>query len=468
MPGRSSSLRRKEDHLARQGRIVLYLLILALCFSGGGGSRDDIVSLLYLQPAAVILLATMLAIPGRVDLRSVGAPMLLLGALALIMALQLIPLPPSVWMELPGHAHFAEAAAAAGVEQPWRPISITPDQTLASLAGLVVPAAVLVGYASLAPVHRRALLPVLLAAIFAGTLLAIAQIVGGSDCWAYLYRITNRGSAVGWFANRNHQAALLAATFPLLALWAAQPEVNKQRLQSRLAMAAVFSIFLIPMILVTGSRAGLFLTILAAAGSYLAFRRRLAHISPAVQRHSRLLLAGLIALALVLGAAAILLSRAMAWDRLMGEQQGEDVRLGNLPTYFQMVSDVFPFGSGFGSFEALYKVYEPLEALNRTYLNRAHNDLVELLITGSLPATILLLAGLWWVARAGFSTVRRGGQGVEKGYARAGALVLGVFLLASLIDYPLRTGLGAAVFALAAAWLSDGSRTNSELREPQE
>lgn len=453
---------------AKRGRFVLYLVLLVLCLLGGGGSRDDILSLLYLQPAAVLLLAAMLAIPGCVDLRSVRAPLLLLGVLTLIVALQLVPLPPSVWMELPGHARFAEAAAAARVEQPWRPVSITPDQTLASLAGLAVPAAVLVGYATLAPAHRRALLPVLLAAIFAGTLLAIAQIVGGSDSWAYLYRITNRGSAVGWFANRNHQAALLAATFPLLALWAAQPEPNKQRLQSRLAMAAVFAIFLIPMILVTGSRAGLFLTILAAAGSYFAYRRRLTHVSPVVQRYSKRLLGALVALGVALGAAAILLSRAMAWDRLIGEQQGEDVRLGNLPTYFQMVSDVFPVGSGFGSFEALYKVYEPLVELDRTYLNRAHNDLVELMITGSVPALILLLAGLWWVARTGVGAVRYGGHGVENGYARAGALVLCVFLVASLIDYPLRTGLGAAVFALAAAWLSDGSRTSSGLREPEE
>jgi hypothetical protein len=463
MRARRSTLELEDSRSAGRVRFLLFITLLVLCFLGGGGSRDDILSHLYLYPAAVMLLASILAIPGQTDFASVRAPMILLGALALIMALQLVPLPPSVWAELPGHARFLEAAAVAGVEQPWRPISVAPDQTLGSLAWLVIPASVLGGYACLERPHRHALLQVLLALIFAGTLLGIAQIVGGPESRAYLYRITNAGSAVGWFSNRNHQAALLSATFPMLAVWASLPEANRQRFQSRAAVAAVFAIILIPMILVTGSRAGLFLAIIAVAASFFSFGQQLAQINPFVRRHSRVLLAALVAASAALVAAAILMSRAQAWDRLVGASQTDGVRIGNLPIYFQMISDFFPFGSGFGSFEALYKIYEPAHSLTRAYLNRAHNDLAELLITGSLPALIVLLAGLWWFARAGFVVYRRGASPAESGLARTAVVIIAILLLASLVDYPLRTGIGAAVLALAAAWLSDGSRAASGL-----
>jgi hypothetical protein len=463
MRSRGPALELKDGRLAARSRFLTFVVLLVLCFLGGGGSRDDILSHLYLYPAAVMLLAVILAIPGRIELASVRVPLILLGAMALIMAFQLLPLPPSIWTELPGHARFIEAAAAAGVAQPWRPISITPDQTLSSLAGLVIPAAVLGGYACLERSNRPELLPVLLALIFAGTLLGIAQLVGGSESWAYLYRITNASSAVGWFSNRNHQAALLSATFPMLALWASLPEANRQRFQSRAAVAAVFAIFLIPMILVTGSRAGLFLATIALAASFFAFRQRIAQISPFVARHSKLLVAALVAASAALAAAAILMSRAQAWDRLVGVSQTDGVRIGNLAIYFQMALDFFPIGSGFGSFEALYKIYEPAHSLSRAYLNRAHNDLAELLITGSLPALLVLLAGLWWFVRTGIIVYRRGASPVDSGLARTSVVIISIFLLASLVDYPLRTGIGAAVLALAAAWLSDGARESSEL-----
>ena len=52
-------------------------------------------------------------------------PLILLGALAALMAIQLIPLPPGIWTALPGRERYLEAAAAIGIPQPWRPISLT-------------------------------------------------------------------------------------------------------------------------------------------------------------------------------------------------------------------------------------------------------------------------------------------------------------------------------------------------------
>ena len=60
-----------------------------------------------------------------------------------------------------------------------------------------------------------------------------------------------------------------------------------------------------------------------------------------------------------------------------------------------MIWHYAPFGGGFGSFEAAYKIVEPVNLLSLQYLNHAHNDYLELAIEAGLPG--LALAGLWIV-----------------------------------------------------------------------
>ena len=76
-------------------RFTLVCALLFVCVIGGGASRWDVASLLYLRPAAVLCLAGLALAPGPWDFRAVRVPLLLLAIFAVIMLLQLMPLPPA-------------------------------------------------------------------------------------------------------------------------------------------------------------------------------------------------------------------------------------------------------------------------------------------------------------------------------------------------------------------------------------
>jgi O-antigen ligase len=441
-----------------RARPALFVAFLVLCFLGGGGSRGDIASLLYLRPAAILCLAAILIVPGRIDWAAIRMPLLLLGALAIWMLIQLVPLPPALWTSLPGRAVIADGAAALAIDQPWRPISLAPALTLNSLAATAIPFAALIGFAALEQDDRRLLLPLLIGAAFVSALFGIAQISGGADSPFYLYRITNDEAAVGLFSNRNHEAALLALTFPMLALWAVQAGRDAGARRARMAIAGSLAIFLIPMILVTGSRAGLLLGAVAAAWAcfqYLKDRR--------TQRGEkgigwRLPLAALAVLAAVAGLfSMVAFSRAQAVQRLLSEGEVE-LRLQVFPVLTRMARELYLVGSGFGSFDPVYRIYEPDRLLTPRYLNQAHNDLLELTITGGLPALIILLLFiLWWfrASRRAFGAWRSPSQGFA--FARLGSFMIFLLFAWSLVDYPLRVPVMSAILAIACGWLGSAA-----------
>lgn len=441
--------------LSEKARLIIVLTFLVLCALGGGASRDDVLSLLYLRPAAILSIAALFLLPGRLDFASVRIPLLLLAGLAGVILLQLIPLPPDLWLALPGRERFGEAAAAAGFPQPWRPLALSPDFALDSLVSLSVPLAGLVGFAALREDQRFALLPFLIGTACLSAVLGIMQMTGGARSPVFLYDVTHQGAAVGVFANRNHQAALLAMTFPMLSVWTLMPAKSERHRRARLWAAFGIGLFLVPMILVTGSRAGMALGGLGIVAAYLMVprKRRGEGMSGRWGRMSKI---AIWAAPVALSVAVILLGRALAFERLVAVDDIQmEQRLRYTPLMLDIVRDFFPLGTGFGTFDPIFRLYEPDEALNPLYFNRAHNDLIELAITGGVPALIALaLFLIWWVRRSilVFLSLRLHSQPMF--FARLGALMVLMLFLASLVDYPLRTPLMAVVFAIACGWLS--------------
>src|SRR5690606_24029124 len=126
------------------------------------------------------------------DWSGLRSPLFMLGALALTISAQLVPLPPALWQALPGRAALAEAPQLAGVAEVWRPLSMAPDLTRNSLVSLLAPVAIIIGYAGINARHRRSLMLVLLMILAATTTLGILQITGGATSPAYLYQVTSR------------------------------------------------------------------------------------------------------------------------------------------------------------------------------------------------------------------------------------------------------------------------------------
>jgi len=131
----------------------------------------------------------------------------------------------------------------------------------------------------------------------------------------------------------------------------------------------------------------------------------------------------------------------------------------------QMLKDFFPVGLGYGAFEPAFRAYEPDALLTPTYFNRAHNDVLELAMSGGLftVAVMLLFAG-WFVHRC-IVLVRSNERGLPAIYARMSAVVILGLILASITDYPVRTPLITAVFTLACMWLENGYRSSPKLLE---
>ncbi|NJM51853.1 MAG: hypothetical protein HC843_14105 [Sphingomonadales bacterium] len=241
-------------------RFYILAFFLAFVFLTGGSSRDDVQSLIILRPAAVIFAAYALTVADFSEWKGRLFPLYILLALAALMVIQLIPLPPSLWTQLPERELFKDIAVLAGIDQPWRPLSIAPSRTLNSLFSLSVPLAALFLYLNLPNEMRfRAIILIMIFILFSA-LLAIGQIAGPSKNALYLYRITNFNSPVGFFANRNHQASLLAALILLLGWYGGI--INAQKLRGNVrAFGAILAIIVIlPLIFITGSRAGLILS----------------------------------------------------------------------------------------------------------------------------------------------------------------------------------------------------------------
>jgi O-antigen ligase len=436
-------------------RVATMTMLLAACFLLGGASRTDVLSLVLLQPLSVVCAAIFLFSRRPFPWRVIATPVMMLAALAAIMAVQLFPLPPSMWLALPGRAEFGEIATIAGIEQPWRPMSLTPDLTLSSLVSLSVPAAVLIGFASLTSEETRRLLPILIAGAALSAIVGLAQFAGGGGRSLYFYEITNLGSPVGLFANRNHQAVMLAVAFPMLALWANRTGGRIPPLARPIAAAALGLLFLV-MILGVGSRAGIVFGLIALVAAGILWRRAFLSLAPTFR--SRALVGGLVA---VVGAGAVGLALAFSRDealqRLIELSFTDEARLSHLPTVLTIVRDFLPLGTGFGGFDPVFRIYEPYELLAPQYFNHAHNDLLELVLTGGVPALVVLAWFLGWFATRAFALLRTRGGSSSAEFARLGAITITILLLSSLVDYPLRTPLLSAVFAIACGWIAANS-----------
>ena len=146
--------------------------------------------------------------------------MALVALIVAIPALQLVPLPPSIWTLLPGRQLVAEPLGLLDGELPWAPISVAPTATWLSLISLLPPLAVFLATLLMNFRQRRQLSLMLLAFGALGVALGLSQVAGGPTSSLRFFAYTNPTEAVGFFANRNHFAALLYIVILFAAAWA--------------------------------------------------------------------------------------------------------------------------------------------------------------------------------------------------------------------------------------------------------
>jgi O-antigen ligase len=440
-------------------RFWAFVALIALIFATGGGARGDILSLVVLRPMAAVFAAFAVAHISRDQLRSVRIPLVFVVLAAALIAMQLVPLPPALWTSLPARELYAHAYQAAGMPLPWQPLATAPSRAWNSLFSLVVPLAVLLNYAILPPARRGSALTVLWAAAIASVFLGILQLLGSPSGPLYLYRITNNGLPVGLFANRNHQALMVAIGILLSAVLLVRG-LGKPRLAPPLIVGAGGAILIFtPFLLVTGSRGGLAMglamLVVSAVLVLLAVRKRERRSDATRSARTRGRWIAALSLAALSGVVAAMLwfSRSLAFDRLMQKDVELDLRLQVMPVVLDIARRQLPFGSGFGSFESIYQQFEPFALLMPSYLNQAHNDWLQIVIEGGAPAVLLLLGFIAWLAHAVFRLARRDGKRLSADVIASAVIIcaIGAF---SILDYPLRTPALMTVFAICCAQIA--------------
>ena len=431
--------------------LVLFALVVAFL---GGSSRPDIPQIAVLRPLVALFLIPALYYLSLADLGRAKALVWLTALLLAWMVIQLIPLPPSLWQALPGREVVANLDRVLAIEDTWRPISLVPSRGWNALASLIVPVTALL--LALAMRAKARLLLIMIA--FFGVVdavLGLLQVISGRSSFLYYYAITNRGSPVGIFANENHSAVFSAVALLVIAYLGLTSREQRDQAWLRLAYGPLLAVVMLS-IIVSGSRAGFAMGSVALAVTCIMAwltisqqeqARKTGTLQTWLLSHPKIVLGAFgVVIAVVIGA-FVGMDRASGFDDVFNKNAFEDLRWSLFPILRQMAGTYWGLGSGFGSFEEVYHIYEPTSILLPSYVNQAHNDWLQIVIEGGLPALMVLALLLLWIVKSLFGWI--GGVGRDAKQLLMFGFAFAIIAGSSLVDYPLR----APVFQAIAVWL---------------
>ena len=225
-----------------------------------------------------------------------------------------------------------------------------------------------------------------------------------------------------------------------------------------LISAGAVALITVPLIVVTGSRAGLIALIIAVAlipviGVY---RTKVRH----PQRGGAATAAYGIAAA-CFGALlwmTVFASRDTALIRF--EQVDEDLRYPVWVSIVDVLPHYLPWGTGIGSYVDVYQILEPDRLLRPTFSNHAHNEWLEVALTAGVPGLVLLACAVLLFCIGIRRALRTSGP--RGAFSRLGLGLILILSFASTFDYPLRTPIMASVLAIAAVWACSYKRFGNE------
>jgi O-antigen ligase len=432
----------------RTAVIPAYILLCIVL----GGSTQGYWGAATLQLLAIGLIGWSLLTPDRLPLSGPAKGLFAIAALiALLPILQLIPLPPGVWSSIPGRKVVVEGYQLLGQPLPWLPISVTPYETMQTIVTLLPPLAVLTGMLIGGAYRASWIVIAVLLGTFAAVLLGALQVSSGDPVTSpwYFYSRTNHGVATGFFANSNHMASLLVLSIPMLFAMVSElrkRSKNASSLSAMMLMAIGALLVLLVGIFLTGSLAVLLLALPVVLISATL-------LMPETIR----LRVPLIAIAAISTAALGVVFMSPINDKLMSSNQTsfasrQTIWSDSIPA----IGDQILLGSGVGSFPRVYRQYEDPAAVDRTFVNHAHNDYIEIVMETGIPGILLLAAFFFWWARRAVPIWR---SAALDRYAVAASIASGALLIHSLVDYPLRT---AAISSIMAACLAKMARPRAQ------
>ncbi len=437
----------KGEHALHRSDLVLLVAataLLLLCFVSGGDSAKDNLGMMAAQMLAIPLLiigAVRAAHRGHLgSARWSVVAALLIGLLPL---LQLLPIPASLW-SLPAERvsllQDLDVAGIKSVDQRW---TLSPSATERDFYFLLPGLALFFCMLGLGRTAWRRMLGVLVAVCLVNLALGFAQVIAGQASFLNPYPDFEPAMA-GVFANRNHQADLLAIGLMLVAVFLIdnwKKARDGQRSFARVGALALVGMILVLALPVVGSRAGVIVAMImlmvalltSGLPSWQSFRRK-----PVFQ------LAALGTL-IIFGAG---LQAARAWMQVDVSVEGSRHTL--LTETLRIGRDHSPLGSGVGTFVPAFQQGAsdavPLDA----YVNNAHNEYAQWWLETGIAGLALTLFSLAVLIGALLALLRQRPGSTTRVVGMAAMMGIGVILLHSTVDYPLRTQAMSAIFGLLA------------------
>ena len=438
-----------DQGLLPETRTRLALAVLLAAWLFGGATRFDVLAPIIPLLFGLVVIAVVFAarsLPRLTLLEKVCW----IGVFA-VPLFQLVPLPPALWTRLPTHDYPEFVLATVG-QSAWLPLSLTPSRTISSAFAFVPALAVYLCARDLAAREANRLLLWLVGFASVSSLLGLVQLSGGSGSRLRFYSITNKDAAVGFFSNANHFGTFIALCIPIATYLGLRFDATRTVHESRapLIVAASAVALLTAAGLASMSRAAYGATAFALLLSAALVLLHLP-LSP------RAKLGGAVgSVTVVAAAAAAFVASGRFAEMAEIDQVGTRGRLALWPRFAEMARDAFPFGSGLGSFDPVYRAYEDYARLSARYLNNAHNDLAQVAIEAGFLGLAMLVLWAWLIVRTFARALANPGLlERESSLGRAKLVVLGfgiiVLLGHSLVDYPLRGACVSATFALLLA-----------------
>lgn len=441
---------RRRSWAAGKGEFLLAAAYFVVVSLFGGGQVAWTPGNMALVLATVVLAAAFAWQGGFAAFsRAPLAGRIALAGIAVWPLLQLVPLPFRLWQALPGQELRRLTLDLAGLADSWQPLTLEP-------AGTALCALMAIGFVAFTgwlmqlsgdDFHRLFL--VALGLVLLGILIGLLQVV--SDGQFPQLQVDNMGATLlGFFANKNHMALVLACSILLFGFvvsrqFGARGQPAAMQIRRRL-MVTGYTVFALVAIVVTNSRAGLGLGALAAVIVLLDLARGV-------------VLRWRIAAVAVVAALVLAVMSSSAFEVVAGrvDDVSDDLRWRFLDWSWPLAERYAWLGSGFGSFRTLFITQEQLAWVKPTVVNAVHNDYLQLLIEGGVPAMVLLVLLVLSLV-PGIAALRRLSRRAPERHALlAGLFIIVLYALHSLVDYPLRRPAAWIFFALALAAVYRGA-----------
>ncbi len=438
--------RRVTRALRLAGKLILPVSLALTVIFGGASAAGFVAHAWILAGAGLIAAVTV----GAWDTsRSQSSLVTLLGFLAALMglgALQLLPLPSSFVLGLPGRETVAEGWRLLEIAPRSSPLSMAPGRTLGALGYLLIPlASVLVVYRL---GWRRATVWIgwTIAGLGAASgLYGMAQVLIVGESELYLYEHTSRGLPVGFFANANHQASFLLMTLPFTAALIGDIRsggIDRDAERARYIILATLGAVQLVGVLAVGSVAGYLLLAPTLLFCFLITGSRRRSFSG----RTGFGLVAIVVAGILLVATSPLLE---GLGKTSFSTEGTS-RLGMARVTMEAIEDHIWLGSGLGTFEPVFKLYEDPASVSPTFANHAHNEYLQWTLEMGVPGLLLLGAFIaWWFWK--FFWIWSAVKDDTARIRRAASVATLIVMLHSAVDYPART---PAILALSCVCLA--------------